>query len=1096
MSASKLHSLSDRWSTAKPAERANFQSYLIELCSALGVEPPRPAGSKYEFEYAIDVVSREGKESTNFIDLYKANHFALEAKDEEPGRSTDILLTKAFGQVRQYVGYVPHERPPYLMVLDVGKTLIIWDRWNGDYGGYSAGRRIDLTRLDENPETAEVLVKIWTNPSSLDPRSRATKVTRELAEKLAGLATALEGDGFSQERVARFLMRCVFTMFAEHVELLLKHPFRSILDDVAVGDPKQFVPLAEELWRAMDVGDPFMLRKLLRFNGHFFEDSEALPLNRDALAFLLEAAKADWAHVEPSIFGTLLTRALDPQERHKLGAEFTPREYVEKVVRPTVEEPIRARWTAVQAEVLQLQVANKKGWKSRAEKRLRSFHDELRKLQFLDPACGSGNFLYVTMHLVKRIELEVIRAIEDITGKHEMRFSEVGPRQFHGIEVKSWAREIAELVLWIGFHQFWKEHHNVQPPEPILQNTGTLEYRDAVLAWDSIRRDPSRDRPDPSPRIRDRVTGRLVPDREAVLKYQEYVHPTQAKWPRADYIIGNPPYLGKQQKRKMLGDGYVDALQAAYPEVPPAADFVMCWWYRAAELVARGRVIRAGLITTNSIRQRQNRSLIEAAQSDGARVIWAVADHPWVDGADGAAVRVAMTVVARDESDVVTVSMGEDGREVVRRGKEMNSDLTVGADVVSAGKEPLLSNKGLATVGVKLYGDGFILDSAEAQPFLRDSANREVLREFFNGRDLTTRPRGAYLIDFGTRSERQAAGYAALFDIVRSRVKPDRDANPNEDIRDRWWQLGHNRAGLREALVGLSRYIVTPETAKHRFFQFLPASATPEGSLFCFGLDDSAFLAILSSSAHTTWANRAAGAMGKGNDPRYNKSCFDAFPFPELTETAQARLRTLGDELDSLRKKGMATDDVVTMTRIYNVVEKLRSNESLDPEEQRVFSLAACGSIKDLHDEIDAIVRDAYEWSHNIESEEMLFALIELHDKRRMEEEAAEVRWLRPEYQLSRFGEGIQVTASGFGFAPGPQKVPSKAIPWPSGAVEQISAIKATFDPGPLTVEEVIARFKAAKRELVRRHVETLALMGELRLIKGDRYMSTDFVSK
>ncbi|MGI9183158.1 MAG: type IIL restriction-modification enzyme MmeI [Longimicrobiaceae bacterium] len=426
MTASLLRELTTRWATARPGERANAQSYVIGLCQALGVEPPRPAGSGYEFEYPIRVVSRDGTETTNFIDLYKAHHFALEAKDEAEGKSNDLLLRKAFGQLRGYVGHLPHERPPYLLVLDVGRTLLVWDRWNGDYGGFNAARRIDLRTLADRPEDAELLRDIWTDPAARDPRSRAIVVTREIAGRLGQLAVELEREGYEYERVARFIMRCVFTMFAEDVGLLPGEPFRRLLDEAALEDPREFVPLAAELWRAMDWGERFLLKKLLRFNGHFFRDAEALPLSRNALSFLLSAAEADWQHVEPTIFGTLLTRALDPVKRHRLGAEYTPREFVERLVRPTVEQPLRERWTAVQAEVLQLRESGRPKDRKEAEQRLRDFHEWLRSLRFLDPACGSGNFLYVTMHLVKRIELEVIRALEELTGAGGTRLASIG----------------------------------------------------------------------------------------------------------------------------------------------------------------------------------------------------------------------------------------------------------------------------------------------------------------------------------------------------------------------------------------------------------------------------------------------------------------------------------------------------------------------------------------------------------------------------------------------------------------------------------------------------------------------------------------------
>jgi hypothetical protein len=270
-----------------------------------------------------------------------------------------------------------------------------------------------------------------------------------------------------------------------------------------------------------------------------------LPLTRDDLAVLTQAARADWREVEPTIFGTLLTRALDPVERHRLGAEYTPREYVERVVRQTVEVPVRERWSAVAAEVLQLRATGKRKDADRALKALRDFHGWMRGLRFLDPACGSGNFLYVTLHAVKRIELEVLREIEVIRGNPELGIDEVGPWQFHGIEVKPWAREIAELTLWIGYHQFWMEHHKgINPPEPVLKDTGTLELRDAVLDWDEIVEVPEKARPDPTPRIVHPVTGKLVPDPEAKLPYYEYRGARQAEWPQADFIVGNPPYMG------------------------------------------------------------------------------------------------------------------------------------------------------------------------------------------------------------------------------------------------------------------------------------------------------------------------------------------------------------------------------------------------------------------------------------------------------------------------------------------------------------------------------------------------------------------------
>lgn len=1084
-----LRSLAEQWAGAKAAERANAQSYLIELSEALGVERPRPAGSGYEFEYPIRIVSREGAESTNFIDLYKANHFALEAKDEVEGRSTDLLLRKAFGQVRSYVGHLPHERPPYLLVLDVGTTLLIWDRWNGDYGGFSAARRIDLKRLHERPEDADLLRDIWTEPQVRDPRAHAIAVTKEIADKLADLAKALEREGYEHERVARFIMRCVFTMFAEDVGLLPGEPFRRIIDEAALESPEEFVPLAGQLWAAMDRGERFLLKKLLRFNGHFFKDAEALPLSRGALSFLLSAAQADWQHVEPTIFGTLLTRALDPKERHRLGAEYTPREFVERVVRPTVEDPLRERWVAVQAAVLQLRESGRPRDKEKAEQALRDFLAWLRSLSFLDPACGSGNFLYVTMHLVKRIELEAVRALEELTEKHEIRLVEVGPWQFHGIEVKPWAREIAELTLWIGFHQFWKAHHDVQPPEPILRDTGTLEQKDAVLTWKEVVHVPEKDRPDPTPAIAHPVTGKLVPDPDSRLPFYEYQGALPAAWPQADFVIGNPPYLGNKRMREAFGDGYVQALRAAYPSVPDTADYVMYWWHRAAHEVATGRTIRAGLITTNSITQPFNRGVVQQATEGGARIVWAAPDHPWVDETDGAQVRVAMTVVAAESGSAVRVRVDDQARVVSEHVvAQLNADLSAHADVASATRTPLLSNRGLSSRGFTLVGRGFVLEEGEAQQLLAaDPGHAGIVRPYRNGKDLAARPRGVWVVDFGMRNEPEAREYPVLFDLVRTRVKPDRDANNRKAYRDYWWRFGEPRPEWRRAVNGLHRYIATGYVSKHRFFSFLDASVAPDEKLVAIAAADAYSLGVLSSRIHEEWALAAGTRLGVGNDPTYNNTlCFEPFPFPGPASELRENIAGVAERLDWHRKSALARDGSVTITGMYNVLEKLREGGALTPAERKVHDLGAVGVLRDLHDELDQVVAGAYGWEWPLTKEEILDRLVALHDERVLEEKGGRVRWVRPEYQVPRFGDNVVVVEAETGS--GETRAAAARTPWPTEAADQIRALQSLLSSTPSTTEEAAAYFHGARRDLVHRHLETLEFMGELGVDDQGRY--------
>ena len=1087
MNAEKeLRVLAERWTGTKPGERANFQLYVTELAAALDVQGPLPKGSGYEFELPVRVVNRDGTETTQFADLSKQGCFLLEAKDEVQGVWNEKLMRAAYGQAIGYVNHLPGGAPPYILVLDVASTSMVWDGWSGYHGGFNAGERIDLPTLDQRPEDIALLRDIWENPSLRDPRGKAEAVTTKIAEKLAGLASSLESRGHDQEDVARFLMRCVFTMFSEDVGLLEGEPFLNAIRDIALPNPKAFQDTITDLWAAMDQGKEFHHRKLLQFNGHFFRDHKVLPLDKADLQVLLEAAEADWRQVEPSIFGTLLTRALDPVERHRLGAEFTPRIHVERVVRPTVETPIRDRWKLVEMEVFQLQETGKD---KQALKKLREFHGWLRSLRFLDPACGSGNFLYVTLEIVKRIEAEVIRAEEDITGHPDLKLEEVGPWQFHGLEIKPWAREIAELTLWIGYHQFWERHHEgVRPPEPVLHDTGTLEQRDAVLAWDEVVEDSTLSVPDPSPRIQHPVTGDLVPDPDATIPHLVHHGARQAVWPKADFIIGNPPYMGQWRQREEFGSGYVEALRAAYPGVPDTADYVMYWWYRAAQEIAEGRTLRAGLITTNTIRQSQNRTIIESAQRNGVFLLWAVPDHPWVDELGAANVRVSMTVLGAPGVTPILVTVDDEAQEVGRSHvSQINSDLTSGIDIARASEVRLRSNEGLCVPGYKLHGQGFILSTDEANSLLAvDPKLAVVIRPYLNGRDVAHTSRGAFVIDFGMRDENEAREFPVAFDIVRDRVKPHRDTNRRATYRRLWWRFGEARPKLREVCADLTRFIATVETCKHRFFVFLDQQTAPDNKLICIGLGDHYHLGVLSSSLHVSWALAAGGRLE--DRPVFTKSlCFDPFPFP-VSDTG--RQETIGYGMQRIlqhREEARARDATVSMTAMYNVVASLRAGKELSRRQRHVHEIAACRVLLELHESLDCEVAGAYGWQWPLSENELLSRLVKLHDARVGEEESGKVRWLRPDYQIPRFGEAVG-EAPELKFEKTSEATEEAKLKWPTKTVDQIVAIQESLLHGPGNLEEVAKRFHGTRRSVAQRHLETLVMMGEVRQFEDGCY--------
>jgi len=504
-------------------------------------------------------------------------------------------------------------------------------------------------------EARERLRLVWTDPLALDPARRSARVTREVARRLADLARSLEESGHGAERTANFLMRAIFTMFAEDVQLIPAGAFTSLLEDIRRDGAGIFQGMVESLWATMDTGgfSPVVRRELLRFNGGLFESHEALPLDARQLELLIEAARANWRDVEPAIFGTLLERALDPIERHQLGAHYTPRAYVERLVMPAVIEPLREEWGDVLAGATR-QVED--GKEREAAETIKEFHRRLCRVRVLDPACGSGNFLYVTLEHLKRLEGEVLDALHGF-GERQGILEDTGltvdPHQLLGLEVNPRAAAIADLVLWIGYLQWhFRTRGEASPPEPVLQKFQNIERRDAVLAYDAVeevrdeRTGEAVTRWDGRTMKRHPVTNELVPDDAAQTAQLRHTNARKADWPEADYIIGNPPFIGTARMRATLGDGYVEALRGTYKDVSESSDYVMYWWDKAAELVRAGRARRFGFITTNSLRQTFNRRVLETHLSakNPVSLIFAVPDHPWVDSTDGAAVRISMTV--------------------------------------------------------------------------------------------------------------------------------------------------------------------------------------------------------------------------------------------------------------------------------------------------------------------------------------------------------------------------------------------------------------------------------------------------------------------
>ena len=588
----------------------------------------------------------------------------------------------------------------------------------------------------------------------------------------------------------------------------------------------------------------------------------------------------------------------------------------------------------------------------------------------------------------------------------ELESVTVSPQQFLGIELNPRAAAIAELVLWIGYLQ-WHIRTTGDTPhaEPIIKDFHNIECRDAVLAWDSV--EPLLDaQGEPVTRWDGRttkihpVTGQQVPDETARIPAYRYHNPRAAEWPQADFIVGNPPFIGSQMMRESLGDEYTETIRKVYhPHVPGNADYVMVWWHTAATKVRMGNSQSFGLIATNSLSQTNNRQVIQKqlTASPPLSLTFAVPDHPWVDSADGAAVRISMTIGQSGQLHGELLKVVEESTEpntpvsLSRSKGSIHSNLKIGVDVASIRK--LESNKNLSFMGVKLVGSGFIVSSDEHNKFLGEE---RLIRPFRNGRDITQTPRNVSVIDpYGLAIEELKTKYPKIYQHLLLTVKPLRDQNKMKSRREKWWLHGTSIENFRNSAKGIKRYIVTSEVSKHRFFVFLNLSVLPDGALIAITFPDAYYLGILSSRLHIVWSLAVGGRMGVGNDPRYNNSrCFETFPFPDASEGQKAAIRQLAEQLDSHRQRQLGQHPKLTMTGMYNVLEKVKkvtvtsevtvtSDNTLTAKERQIHEWGLVSILQQLHDELDTAVFAAYGWPPDLSDEEILQRLVDLNAETR-----------------------------------------------------------------------------------------------------------------
>ncbi|MBB1076357.1 class I SAM-dependent DNA methyltransferase [Rhodoferax sp. 4810] len=920
-------------------EEQGAQSHFLDLCELLGVDKP---GSRddYRFEEKSAVIG--GK--TGYADVFKRGVFAWEAK--APGKNLDAAL-------KQLLTYsLALSNPPILVVSD-RLTIRIHTQFTGHP---SQTHTVLLDELDQ-PDKLALLRRIWTAPESFKPKVTNRDITEAAAKSFATLAEGLRRRGAvtdpeaTANRVAHFLTQCLFCFFAEDVGLLPGQMFERLVSNRAITPAKLTQALAD-LFKAMADGGMFGADDIAWFNGGLFKRIDVPTLSILDVTELRNAAGLNWSAIDVSIFGTLFERGLDPAKRSQLGAHYTDTATIDRIIDPVLRRPLLQKWELVAQELQGLQAkSTKKGDKAYRDAKARfvGWLDELANFRILDPACGSGNFLFLGLKALKDIEhkshldaaaLGLDREADLVTGPHNVL----------GIELNEYAAELARVTVWIGELQWRMAHGYEFKTNPVLEPLDHIECRDALLAFgvQGARLEPgSRAAQMPGPHTlrflksaptsapptplsdvgslqaveellgSDAAVSEAAGRPEALAemgsdpnfakqnlgsdpisagltKSATSAQVTEAPWPKANIVIGNPPFLGDRKMIRELGEDYTFTLRRVYEgRVPGGADLVCYWFDKARLAIERDGLQAAGLVSTNSIRGGANRKVLDAI-CQNTRIYEAWSDEGWVN--EGAAVRVSLVAFG---------NVTQEARLNDNSAGTINADLTPGFQLLTSHVDltlakKLATNLNTAFVGVQRNGpfdvEGSIARMWLKQPNPHCKGNEFVLRPSVTAIDVTRRPQDRWLVDFGLEKDAsKLVAFESPFGYVQQRVKPTRVGLRRAWHSTYWWLFGDPRPAMRKAIGNLQRYLVTPQISKHRVFVFVPSSVLTENANIAIGRQDDVTFGILQTRFHELWSLRMGTALE--DRPRYtNTTTFETFPFPAgLTpaDTAHQRTETL-----------------------------------------------------------------------------------------------------------------------------------------------------------------------------------------------------------
>ena len=939
-----------KWSKVDLTERSAAQQHFLDLCELIGHPKPAaadPTGESFTFEKGA---SKQGG-GDGWADVWKKDFFGWEYK----GRHKD--LEAAYNQLLEYRADL--DNPPLLVVCDMDIIRVHTNFNNAP----TRIHEITLATLDQ-PRSLEILNAVFYAPDMLRPGVTSQAITEKASGHFAEIAEFMRERGLEPQAVAHFLVRVVFCLFAEDVGLLERGLFTRLVTRTG-SDPGRFARHLGELFSAMSTGGEFLLEPIRHFNGSLFDASPVLELTIGEIAAIGKVAREDWSAVDVSISGTLFERGLNPAKRSQLGSHYTGRPDIETIVEPVILVPLRREWAEVRAKAEGLLAGGSKKSRAGAEKLVVASLERLKTVRVLDPAGGSGNFLYVTLQ--KLLELE--KKVNHFLREHGFtpQFPQVSPLQLYYIEIDPYAHDLAQTVVWIGYIQWLRANGYGVPAEPILRSLGAnFRCADALFT----------------------------------------------NWPEVEFIVSNPPFLGGKLIRRELGEAYVDTLFERYRDrVRPEADLCCYWFEKARERIDNGKCKRAGLLATQGIRGGANREVLKQIKATGD-IFFAESDRPWILA--GANVHVSM--------------VGFDDGTEKNRFLDGHPAPSIHSNLSSTMVDPtnatlLRANSNLAYMGDTKGGPFNICEEQALRMFCQPNPhgrpNSDVIVPWVNGLDVTRRPRGMFILDFGlTRTEDDCAKYQGPFAYVSEHVCPERVENRRALYAKYWWRHVEPRPGMLAAIAPLPRFLTTVSLSKYRLFVWMESPTLPDHQLFAFALPDDWGFGLLHSRVHELWSLKQGTRLE--TRPRYTPTtCFETFPFPRPTPGQKAAIATTAKELNDLRERWLNPPEW-TQTRVLEFpgtvggpwdryIDRTTVRDAggfqvgtvryprLEPRDAECAAKLKKRTLTNLYNErpawldlahkkLDAAVAAAYGWPADLANDQVLERLLALNLERAAEE--------------------------------------------------------------------------------------------------------------